>query len=224
MSLSFPYSAAFMEISAGIEEPTLDDGFNQSALSHFPCVYGSCCIAFVWCLLLHSKSSSLSSLPHPPHPLFHFHSLIEVFLQAKCFLIRCSTNYFFNKTLTLNFDFLFKWELSTNGCWETHQMGEHGHRRKKIWPGGIHFMVSLWGWGWGECVYNLLCTLLALLLCLCVGCLQCMWGICTVGSCCFRVCIRKSGLIIECVSVCSLSVLVLIIFVCVDVVRRCHRH
>lgn len=105
--------------------------------------------------------SSIQSHPCfllPPPPPFHFHSLIEVFLQAKCFLIRCSTNYFFNKTLTLNFDFLFKWELSTNGCWETHQMGEHGHSRKKIWPGGIHFMVSLGGGGLWVCVQLALYT------------------------------------------------------------------
>lgn len=70
MSLSFLCKTTSTDISEAVEEPQRDARFPPVSLS----IYGSCCIAFFWCLVFNSKSSLLFF-----SPLFHFLSLIEVF-------------------------------------------------------------------------------------------------------------------------------------------------
>lgn len=141
MSLSSVYGTASMEISEAVEEPKLDGGFNQNISSHFSSVYGSCCIAFVWCLVLNSKSSPLSSLSLCLISTAWLKSSNNqsVFLWSVLPTIP-SIRLFFELWFSLKMRVSFP-----NGCWETHQLGEQGHYHKKIWPRGTHFMVSLGG-------------------------------------------------------------------------------
>lgn len=210
MSLSFPYSTAFMEISSGIEEPELDDRFNQSVLPHFPSVYGSCCITFVWCLLLNSKSSSLSSLT----PCFISTAWLKSSYKQSVFLSSVPP--------TISSIRLLLWTLifSLNGSFsqmDAEKLIGWGSTATVVKRYGLE-EYTLWSaWG-GECVYGLLCTLPALLLCLCVGCLQCMcvWGVlrcCVLLFWCVHQDVSLDYWMCAGVSVCSLFVLVLIIFV-----------
>lgn len=139
MSLSFPYRTT----SHGHYQCSGRGALGRwKVSSHLPQYLWTLlhCICLVSGLQFKVVSALFSS------PLFHFLSLIEVFLQPKCFLMECSANYSFNKTLlwtlifSLNGGFFF-----FKRCWETHQLGEQGHRHKKIWPGGTHFKVSLGG-------------------------------------------------------------------------------
>lgn len=92
MSLSFPYRTT----SHGHYQCSGRGALGRwKVSSHLPQYLWTLlhCICLVSGLQFKVVSALFSS------PLFHFLSLIEVFLQPKCFLMECSANYSFNKTL-----------------------------------------------------------------------------------------------------------------------------